>query len=171
MSFLTSATDASTGLLCPNCSAPVLVPEGLRVTHCQSCDENLFVQGERGVRRWQVHREIERADVEATLQNFYRGIDKARDLRREAKVKEIFLAYLPYWRVRAIVAGWRFGTVKVKRDKQTVHKPVEREVYEEMHWCDAATDVSEFGVHRVEVEHRQLEPFEESAAACGGDGL
>ena len=28
-----------------------------------------------------------------------------------------------------------------------------------MHWTDAATDVSEFGVHRVSVAHRDLVPF------------
>ncbi|MEM7798769.1 MAG: hypothetical protein AAF633_06240 [Chloroflexota bacterium] len=159
--MLTPTTDSSKGLLCPNCAAPVYVPEGLRVTHCQNCDYNLYVQGEdRGVRKWQVHAEVTREHVEKELKRFYRGIDKARDLKRQAVVKEIFLAYLPYWRVRAVVAGWRFGTVRVKRNKSTYHKPVEREVYEEMHWNDAATDVSEFGVHQVQVHHKQLEPYD-----------
>lgn len=159
--MLTPTTDSSRGLLCPKCASTVSVPEGLRVTHCQNCDYTLYVQGEdRGVRKWQIHGDINKESVKKELTRFYRGIDKARDLKREAQVKELFLAYLPYWRVRAIVAGWRFGTVKVKRDKSTYHKPVEREVYDEMHWNDAATDVSEFGVHRVKVHHNQLEPYD-----------
>jgi hypothetical protein len=84
-------------------------------------------------------------------------MNKARDLKREAQISELFLAYLPYWHVKAFVAGWIFGRVKSGNDNT---KPVEIEVMEEMEWVDAATDVSEFGVHQVSVATRQLEPYE-----------
>ena len=31
---------------------------------------------------------------------------------------------------------------------------------EEMHWNDAAADVSEFGVHRVSASKQELEPYD-----------
>ena len=39
---------------------------------------------------------------------------------------DMFLIYLPYWRVQAFVAGWMFG--RVRKDKDST-KPVEVEVH------------------------------------------
>jgi hypothetical protein len=86
-------------------------------------------------------------------------MNKARDLRRQAEILDIFLVYLPYWRVQAFVAGWMFG--RVKKDKNST-KPVEVEIFEEMHWNDAAVDVSEYGVERITLSKEQLEPYDES---------
>ena len=73
------------------------------------------------------------------VKTFFSGLNKARDLKRQAQVNDMFLVYLPYWRVTAFVAGWMFGRVK-SGDKST--KPVEVEVLENMSWNDAAVDVS-----------------------------
>ena len=118
-----------------------------------------MVQGERGIRRWQVRRQVERNTAEESVVGFFRGMNKARDLRRQARIIDIFLIYLPYWRVQAFVAGWMFGRVDAG-DKKTA--PIEIEVLEEMHWNDAAVDVSEYGVERVTLRKEQLEPFDEA---------
>lgn len=146
------------GLTCPNCASVIPVPEGARIVECPSCDFRSLVQGERGIRRWQVRRQTERATAEKALQGFYRGMNKARDLRREARLKDLFLVYLPYWRVQAFVAGWMFGRVKSGKDKT---RPVEVEVFKEMTWNDAAVDVAEFGVHRVVLRKEQLQPYDD----------
>jgi hypothetical protein len=135
----------------------VPVPEGSRIVQCPFCQQQSLVQGERGVRRWQVRRQVERDQAQKLVTDFFRGIDKARDLRRQANIKETFLVYLPYWRVEAFVAGWMFGRVKSGKDDT---RPVEVEVMEEMHWNDAAVDVSEFGVESVVISKEQLEPFD-----------
>jgi hypothetical protein len=83
-------------------------------------------------------------------------MNKARDLKSKARLHEIFLVYLPYWRVQAFVGGWLFGRVKSGKDST---KPVEVEIMEEMRWNDAAADVSEFGVHRISFSEKDLEPF------------
>ena len=148
--------EQSQGLVCPNCSGVVPVPEGERIVQCPYCQMHSLVQGERGVRRWQVSRQVEREQVLHIVQGFFSGIKKAGDLKRKAQVRDVFLVYLPYWRVQATVAGWLFGRVK-SGDKST--KPVETDVLEEMHWNDAAVDVSEFGVHRVTLSKDDLLPY------------
>jgi hypothetical protein len=150
------AKGKSHGLVCPNCGGVVPVPEGVRIVTCPYCDMRSLVQGDRGVRRWQVHNQLERPQALEVIQGFFSGFNKARDLKRRANVNDLFLVYLPYWRVTAFVAGWLFGRVK-SGDNNT--KPVEVEILEEMAWNDAAVDVSEFGVHRIAVRSDTLEPF------------
>jgi len=150
-------TDKTHGLTCPECSGVVPVREGQRIVTCPYCGLNSMLQGDRGIRRWQVSRRVERAQAEKAVQGFFSGIKKARDLKKQAKISDMFLIYLPYWRVHADVGGWRFGRVKAGEDST---KPVEVEIMEEMHWTDAALDVSEYGVHRITLSKEQLEPFD-----------
>ncbi|UCG23827.1 MAG: hypothetical protein JSW55_17090 [Chloroflexota bacterium] len=152
-----SARGKSQGLVCPNCAGVVPVPEGVRIVTCPYCDMRSLVQGDRGIRRWQVSSRLERPQALEVVKTFFSGLNKARDLKREAQINDLFLVYLPYWRVTSFVAGWMFGRVK-SGDKST--KPVEVEILEDMHWNDAAVDVSEFGVHRVTVRPGDLEPFD-----------
>jgi len=152
-----SQINKSQGLTCPNCSGVVPVPEGARIVQCPFCEMKSLVQGERGIRRWQVARQVERPLAVEKVEGFFTGMKKARDLRKEAQIRDVFLVYLPYWRVQSTVAGWMFGRVKAGEDST---KPVEVEVLEEMHWNDAAVDVSEYGVHRVSISKDQLQPYE-----------
>ena len=141
------------------------VPEGARLVTCPSCQQRLFVQGDRGVRRWQLRRVVTRDQAQQTVTGFFNGMNKAGDLKRKAEIKELFLVYLPFWRVMASVAGWRLG--RVRRDKDST-KPVEVEVLEEMQWNDAAVDVSEFGVNRVPIAGKNFEPFDQDRLSAEG---
>lgn len=151
-----SQHDQSQGLTCPNCSGVVPVPEGVRLVECPFCHMRSLVQGEKGVRRWQVARKVERTQAETAVRGFFSGLRKARDLPKNAEIKDLFLVYLPYWRVQATVAGWIFG--RERKDKDST-RPVEVELLEDMHWNDAAVDVSEFGVHRVSLSKQDLQPY------------
>ena len=155
----------SKGLTCPACAHTVPVPEGARLVTCPSCQQRLFVQGERGVRRWQLRRVVTRDQAQQTMTGFFNGLNKAGDLKRKAEIKELFLVYLPFWRVMAYVAGWRLG--RVRRDKDST-KPIEVEVLEEMQWNDAAVDVSEFGVNRVPIAGQHFEPFDQDRLSAEG---
>lgn len=154
------AREQAQGLICPNCAGVVPIAEGVRIVQCPYCDLHSLVQGERGVRRWQVARRIERAGAESAARGFLSGMRKARDLSRAAKIEEILLVYLPFWRVEATVAGWLFGRVRKDKDET---KPDEHYVFESMHWNDAAVDVTEFGVHRIIVSRQDLQPFDSQA--------
>ncbi len=151
-----SPLTASQGLTCPNCNGVVPVPEGARIVTCPFCDMRSLVHGERGIRRWQVVNRLDRQQALEAVSGFYSGMNKARDLKREANIRELFLVYLPYWQVKAFVAGWLFGRIESGKDST---KPIEVEVMEEMEWHDAATDVSEFGVHRIVAAEVDLEPY------------
>ena len=155
-----TAKEQAQGLVCPNCSGVVPVAEGVRIVQCPYCGLHSLVQGERGVRRWQVARRIDRAGAETGVRGFLSGLRKARDLSRAAKIDELILVYLPFWRVEATVAGWLFG--RVRQDKDST-KPDEHYVFESMHWNDAAVDVTEFGVHRIVVSRVDLLPFDSQA--------
>src|SRR5512143_1112244 len=155
----------SKGLTCPACAHTVPVPEGARLVTCPSCQQRLFVQGDRGVRRWQLRRVVTRDQVQQTVTSFFNGLNKAGDLKRKAEIKELFLVYLPFWRVMASVAGWRLG--RVRRDKDST-KPIEVEVLAELQWNDAAVDVSEFGVNRVPIAGRNFEPFDQDRLNAEG---
>ena len=155
----------SKGLTCPACSFTVPVPEGARLVTCPSCQQRLFVQGDRGVRRWQLRRVVSRDEAERTVRGFFNGMNKAGDLKRKAEIQELFLMYLPFWRVMAQVAGWRLG--RVRKDKDST-KPIEVEVLEEMQWNDAAVDVSEFGVNRVPMAGKNFEPFDQGRLSAEG---
>ena len=152
-----SAHTKTHGLTCPNCAGVVPIPEGTRVVTCPFCARRSYVQGERGVRRWQVSNQTSRQQAMNSVTGFFSGMNKAFNLKKEAEIKELFLVYLPYWRVSAFVAGWIFGRVKSGKDST---KPIEVEVMEEMEWNDAATDVSEFGVHRASISDSILEPYD-----------
>jgi hypothetical protein len=156
---------SSKGLTCPACAHTVPVPEGARLVTCPSCQQRLFVQGDRGVRRWQLQRVVNREQAQQTVTSFFNGMNKAGDLKRNAEIRELFLVYLPFWRVMASVAGWRLG--RVRRDKDST-KPVEVEVLEEMQWNDAAVDVSEFGVNRVPLSGKNFEPFDQDRLSAEG---
>lgn len=149
--------DKTQGLTCPECSGIVPVKEGERLVACHYCGLHSLIQGEQGTRRWQVNRRVERDRARQLVSGFFSGIKKARDLKKEAQIEDMFLVYLPYWRVRADVAGWLFGRVRKDKDET---KPIEVAIFEEMIWTDAALDVSEYGVHQVGITQNQLEPYQ-----------
>jgi hypothetical protein len=154
---MTQSTNKTQGLICPECSGVVPIAEGERIVECPFCHTYSLVQGERGVRRWQVPQVVERERALQTVRSFFRGMKKARDLAQEAQIKDTFLIYLPYWRVEAFVAGWMFGRVKSGKDST---RPVEVQISELMHWNDAAVDVAEYGVHQVAISKEALEPYD-----------
>lgn len=160
-----AARDKSTGLTCPSCAGVVPVPEGARVVQCPFCEMRSLVAGDQGVRRWQVARRVEREKALEQVQRFFSGLNRARDLKKEARIREMFLVYLPYWRVQALVAGWMLG--RERKDKDST-RPVEIRIQEEMLWNDAATDVAEFGVHRVPLDGLDLEPYDEDTLHLEG---
>lgn len=152
--------DNTNGLTCPECSGVVPIKEGDRLVTCPYCGLRSLIQGERGVRYWQVARKVERDAARNSVKSFFSGMKKASDLKKVAEITDTFLVYLPYWRVHADVAGWRFGREKRGDDDS---RPVEVQVAEEMHWNDAALDVSEYGVHQIVLSKEQIAPYDKAA--------
>jgi hypothetical protein len=160
--------DIITGLSCPNCAGRLEVREGQRIVKCPYCEARSQVIGDRGVGRYQVKRQVERAVAEQAVRRFWTGFNKAIDLSQRAQVTELFLVYLPYWRALAQGAGWIFGEKKITSSKSTRYEPREVQILENMEWTSAAGDVAEFGVESVQLAGAQLAAYAPEALHAEG---
>lgn len=153
------------GLKCPSCSGDITLVEGATLVNCNACRESLLVQGETGDSRFYVANELDKSSVEALVKTWLgKGFDKARDLPEKAVIEEAFLTWIPFWRVKATVAGWLFGeekkTKKVGDKTEVYYVPVERPILFEGDRNKPACDTQEFGVQTVCLEGDELHPFD-----------
>ncbi len=162
-------SDIITGLACPNCAGTLSVQEGQRIVKCPYCNARSLVRGERGVRRYQVQRRIERDAAAGAVRGFWSGLNRAMDLRGSARISEQFLVYLPYWRAQALMAGWVFGRKKIKSGESTRWEPREVQIMDPVGWTRAAGDVAEFGVTTLPLDGLQFAAYDPEA--LHGEGL
>jgi hypothetical protein len=139
----------------------VTIPEGQALVRCPYCEQRSFVRGDRGLRRHQVHQNVDRQQAVKALQEFLSGHNAiAGDVAKNAQLNEAFVVYLPFWVVWAKVLGWIFGEEKVGSGDDARYEPREVQVAEEMNWTGAACDVGEFGVETLPLKTQRLEPFD-----------
>jgi DNA-directed RNA polymerase subunit RPC12/RpoP len=160
--------DIITGLSCPNCAGTLSVREGQRIVKCPYCEARSFVRGERGTARYQVARRVEREAAAQAVRGFWSGYNRAMDLQSRARITELFLVYLPYWRAQSQVAGWVFGQKKVGSGKNSRYEPREAQIMENMEWTGAAGDVAEFGVESVGLAGTQLAAYDSESLHAEG---
>lgn len=157
------------GLACPQCGGMVSIPEGQLIVRCPYCDLRSFVRGERGLRRYQVPCQIDRAQVLQALQRFLKGHRAiAGETSRKAVLQEVFIAHLPFWTSWSRVMAWIFGQKRVRRGDSTHYEPREKRTIEEMVWNGAACDVGEFGVETVYLVGKPLDVFDPEALHSSG---
>jgi DNA-directed RNA polymerase subunit RPC12/RpoP len=149
-----------TGLTCPNCAGTLSVAEGQRIVKCPYCSARSLVRGERGVRRYQVQRRVDRDGAARAVRGFWSGLNRAMDLARTAQLDELFLVYLPYWRIQALMAGWVFGRKKYKSGNSTRWEPREVQIMDPIGWTTAAGDVAEFGVVTLPLDGVQFAAYD-----------
>jgi len=157
------------GLACPNCQGRLHIPEGVRIIRCPFCDLRSLVRGDRGVRRYQVARSLDRDGALARARGFLRGLDRAPGLSRKAEFSDLFVVYLPFWSEWAEVAAWFFGKKRVGSGKNRRLVPKEVRLVGTRAWNQAACDVQEFGVSDVPLAGHALQAFE--AEALHDDGM
>lgn len=151
--------DIITGLMCPNCAGRLEIREGQRIVQCPYCEARSLVRGDSGVSRYQVARQVDRPTAEKAVRAFWNGINKAMDLSSRAQITELFLVYLPYWRVLAQMAGWLFGQKSVGSGKNRRLEPREVKIMENREWTGAAAEVAEFGVEHINLAGLQLAAY------------
>jgi hypothetical protein len=155
------------GLGCPRCGGMVTVPEGQSLVICPYCDQRSVVSAEGsgsgapGIRRYQVPLRTTREGIEGLLRGFLSGkVQIARDCAVKAQVSEVFLVHLPFWAVWARGVAWAFGQERVGSGENKHYEPREKRAVSELSWNAPACEVGEFGVQRVSLEGRPLEPFD-----------
>jgi len=169
----TSARSASnagpglvSGLTCPSCGGSLEVAEGWTNLACRYCETPLLVLGERGIARFMVAEEVDRARASEAVRRWLgRGFRKDPRLRREARVEEAFLAWFPFVRIRFDLVGTLLGTVR-RREKRgdrwvTVVEPKELVVERSFDRTAPAGEMAEFGVGRVDLAGDRLLPYDE----------
>jgi predicted RNA-binding Zn-ribbon protein involved in translation (DUF1610 family) len=153
------------GIVCPSCNGELDLKEGVRTFNCKYCGTLLTTKGESGSIKFYVPKKIKRDEAVARTQEWLgKGLAKARGLRASSKVEDVFLVYIPYWRVMADVVGWVFGqerrTRRVGNRTETYYVDVEKKIQKNFDNTFAACDISELGVKKVNLEGDQLLPVE-----------
>jgi hypothetical protein len=152
------------GLTCPRCGGIVTIPEGQAIVACPFCQQRSVVSGERGVRRYQVPQKVDRAAAEKVYRAFLTGNAAiAADVKDKSQLVEAFLVHLPFWAAWGRGAAWAFGEEKVGSGDDAHYEPREKRTVQELNWNGVACDVGEFGVRRISLEGRTLEPFNSDA--------
>jgi hypothetical protein len=156
------------GITCPACGGEQDLREGVKTFNCKYCGTLLITKGVDGVIKYYVPRKIQR---NIAIQNMFnwlgKGLAKARGLKAGSKLDDAFLAYIPYWRVRADVIGWVFGkerrTQTVNGRTTTYYVDVEKKIQKTYDRTFAACEVAELGVQKVNLagDEMKLVDFEE----------
>ncbi|MDQ3194061.1 MAG: hypothetical protein M3P82_03570 [Bacteroidota bacterium] len=142
------------GITCPSCNGELDVTEGLTSFNCKYCKTLLIVKGESGTLKYYVPKKLKREDAIAKAFKWLdTGMSKAKGLHASAKVADVFLAYIPYWRVKADVVGWIFGQEKRTSTSNgkttTYYVDTEKKIQNSFDRTYSACDVSELGVKKI----------------------
>ncbi len=157
------------GLTCPNCGGVVPIPEGQILVQCPYCDLRSMVRGQRGILRYQAPLRVDNEAAVKAMHNFLKSsMAIAPAARRQARLSEAFVVYLPFWTVWGRVAGWAFGEEKVGSGDDARYKPREIRIVQDITWNGAACDVGEFGVTQVPPVDQDLQPFDPDELHAAG---
>jgi hypothetical protein len=157
------------GLSCPNCGGSLEVDAGLRVVSCPYCGTPLLAIHEIGVRRYGIEPQIEAGRARHLAKSWLgKGIAKDPRLRKEGRIGEAFLCFLPFFRAQADCVGFALGTEERKRTvgsgknrrTQTYEVDVERRVQRSFDRTYPAVNVAEWGVRKVDLAGDPLIPFD-----------
>jgi hypothetical protein len=165
------------GLTCSSCGGALEVAGGLRVVLCPYCETRLLVSSEIGIRRLAVEPRIQAAKAREIVEQWLgSGWNKDSRLRREARVGEAFLSFLPFFRVEADCLGFALGTEERRRTvgsgkhrrTETYEVDVERAVQRSFDQTYPALNVAEWGLEWIDLHGDSLVPFDSSSLARQG---
>ena len=158
-----------TGLSCPNCGGSLEVAAGLRVVSCQYCGTPLLAMHEVGIRRYGIEPQIAASRARELARAWLgKGIAKDPRLKKEGRVREAFLCFLPFFRAQADCVGFALGTEERKRTVgsgknrrvQRYEVDVERRVERSFDRTYPALNVAEWGIRKVDLTGDPLVPFD-----------
>ncbi len=152
------------GLNCPSCGGRIEIKEGEKLAICPFCHTISRIVGDDDVHTLAYKLEVdERAAKNAAMKWFRHGF-KARDLKREAKIKEIYHVYLPFWRYTAkglgVVCGYYY-TTDSNGNREKVYK--EKEIIKDYDWSHIACDAGDIGVTHLRNYRGTIIPLHEDA--------
>lgn len=147
------------GLSCPSCGGTIEITEGMDSVDCEFCHTASIVRGEGGISRYFVRDQVTPQKVKQIAYKWFDGIDKAPDLQEKYQVEELFLVFVPFFRVRSKILGWILGKREYNTGRTKHTKNFEHRVDDTYDWNCPACDLREFGVRRVDLEGDVVLPF------------
>jgi hypothetical protein len=95
----------SVQLLCRQCSAPLPVEQGTRLTICEYCGTTNYVEKGRTVFHFVVRTTVRENDALAALRRWMAGNKTIKDLDKKAKIEKSHFQLFPMWFVRVASDG------------------------------------------------------------------
>ncbi len=154
------------GLSCPSCGGRVDLKEGDKVAICPYCHTVSIVKGEDDVKTLAYKMVVsESAAVKVAKKWFRKGL-KARDLKKVAKIVEIYPAYLPFWKYHAIglgiICGYNYETrtdANGNTHREKVYK--EKQIRKDYLWNKIACDAGDIGIEHLKNTRGEVIPLPE----------
>ena len=154
------------GLNCPSCGGRIDVEEGEKIAVCPFCHTVSRISGEEGIRTLAYKMKTKEKHAYDAAYKWFRKGFKARNLKKIAKIVEIYPVYLPFWRY----SGRGMGTVlgyeiiehvdsrgNVYREK----KSMEKIVIKDYDWTMLACDGGDIGVKHLRNLKGEIIPLTE----------
>ena len=154
------------GLNCPSCGGRVEIKEGDLVAICPYCHTVSKIEGDRDVRTLAYRMTVDEKNAMSMAHRWFRKGFKARDLKKVAKVKEIYPVYLPFWKYSAvglgIVCGYNIETYtdsKGNVHRKKVYK--EQQIRRDYTWTRIACDAGDIGIVHLRNTRGEVIPLPE----------
>jgi hypothetical protein len=109
----------------------------------------LEVQGDDGIKKIMFTNNLDKDKVVAAVKSWWRSGFKARDLKNRGEVTECYPIYVPFWNIKARVAGWVCGYNIRRNDKTTEKVPKEVLVSRYIEWNQVACDPGDIGIEHL----------------------
>lgn len=147
-------SDLSVGLTCPVCGGSISVGDGKKNIECEYCNSALHIDGDEGVMIAAFKNKISSDDALSSVKKWWKKGLKARDLKRNGKILECYLIYIPFWKINARVAGWVCGyeerrTTNSNGVTSVKRIPMEEMVLRDMLYSNIACDPGDLGVRKL----------------------
>ena len=149
---------AITSLMCPSCGAPLTLDEGDLISECKHCGTSSYLAEEGDYPRLMVRNCVGAQSARELCQEWWGGLNKARDIAKVAVIGDVRLVYLPFWSVTGSIFAWFTGYKKTKNARH----PKEAIVSEGMRWNGLACSAGDLGVESLPSLEGELEPFDAS---------
>jgi hypothetical protein len=134
---------------CPKCGGALSLEEGAKTTTCPYCYLLLEVQGDDGVKKIMLTNNLDRDKAIARVKSWWHEGFKARDLKKKGAITECYPIYVPFWTLKARVAGWVCGYNIVHENKTTRRVPKEVMINRDMDWNEVACDAGDIGIQHL----------------------
>ncbi len=154
------------GLNCPSCGGRIEVDEGDKFVICPYCHTVSRIVGEDDVRVLAYRMMVNEKQARNSAILWFRKGLKARDLKKVAKIKEIYPVYLPFWKYNAIglgvVCGYNYKTTTDSQGhtkKEKVYK--EEQIRRDYTWTRIACDAGDIGIDHLRNTEGEVIPLPE----------